>query len=91
VDKRQPRCAGVLPSAEGFPLPFLNKETDGSLKRWPEPAEGFPDYPFENMPRSQLQTSVVSYKLTITFTELLPSVRFKAVGFLPIKYIKIIY
>ena len=76
MDKRQPRCAGVLPSAEGFPLTFLDKETDGSLK--------FPDYPFENMPRSQLQTLVVSYKLTIPSIRLLPSVLLKAVGFLPI-------
>ena len=52
---------------------FPYKETDGSLK--------FPDYPFENMPRSQLQTPVVSYKLTITFIKLLPSVLLKAVGF----------
>jgi hypothetical protein len=54
-----------------FPL----KGTDGSLK--------FPDYPFENMPRSQLQTPVVSYKLTITSIRLLPSVLLNAVGFLP--------
>ena len=53
---------------------FLLKETDGSLK--------FPDYPFENLPRSQLQTPVVSYKLTISLIGLLPSERIKAVGFI---------
>ncbi|MBN2012030.1 hypothetical protein JW960_22065 [candidate division KSB1 bacterium] len=35
------------------------------------------------MPRSQLQTPVVSYILTITHVRLLPSARLKDVGFLP--------
>ena len=65
-------CRG-FPSLAGFPFPVLYKETDGSLK--------FPDYPFENMPRSQLQTPVVSYKLTFSLRGLLPSERIKAVGF----------
>jgi len=51
------------------------KETDGALKS--------PDYPCENMPRSQLQTPVVSYILTIAYVRLLPSARLKVVGFPP--------
>ena len=45
----------------------------------------FPDYPCEYMPRSQLQTPVVSYILTITNIRLLPSDRFNDVGFLHLK------
>ena len=61
---------------------------------WLSPACGqagkFPDYPCENMPRSQLQTPVVSYKLTKSLIGLLPSVSNKTVGFVPIQNIGII-
>ncbi len=82
-DKSQPRCAGAFTEVAGFPLPVSCKETDGSLK--------FPGYPFEHMPRSQLQTPVVSWSLTKkTLSGLLPSEQLNAVGFLPIKSIGII-